>query len=176
MQTAKINVLTYERQLAEATITWSCSWASRCRRTCPRRGRSTTRISLRRFRPGCLPTSFQRRPDILEAEHTLKAANAKWRGARRLLSHYQPDRLRGVEQFAIDQLFGAGTGMWSFSPQITVPIFTGGKNRADLDSARVGTRIEIANYEKAIQTAFREVADALVDRRDYRTTSHCNAP
>jgi multidrug efflux system outer membrane protein len=58
--------------------------------------------------------------------------------------------------------------MWSFSPQITVPIFTGGENRANLDSARVGTRIEIANYEKAIQTAFREVVDALADRRDYR--------
>jgi multidrug efflux system outer membrane protein len=62
---------------------------------------------------------------------------------------------------------GAGASAWSFAPQLTVPIFTGGANRATLDTAVIGARIEIANYEKAIQTAFREVADALVDIGNY---------
>ena len=66
-----------------------------------------------------------------------------------------------------ERLFGAGTGVWSFAPQVTVPIFTGGENRADLDSAKAGSRIAVADYEKAIQTAFREVADALVANDSY---------
>jgi multidrug efflux system outer membrane protein len=52
-----------------------------------------------------------------------------------------------------------------FAPQINVPIFTGGRLRANLDAARIRREIEVAQYEKAIQTAFREVADALVARR-----------
>jgi multidrug efflux system outer membrane protein len=51
------------------------------------------------------------------------------------------------------------------APQITMPIFTGGRNRANLDAAKIRTRIEVANYEKAIQSAFREVADALAAQR-----------
>ena len=57
--------------------------------------------------------------------------------------------------------------MWSFTPQVSLPLFTGGKNRANLDSARIGKEIGVANYEKAIQTAFREVADALVASSTY---------
>ena len=53
---------------------------------------------------------------------------------------------------------------WSFAPQVRVPLFTAGRNRANLEVARVRTRIEVARYEKAIQVAFREVSDALVAR------------
>ena len=73
----------------------------------------------------------------------------------------------GTTSDEFSKLFTSGTGVWGFSPQITLPIFTGGQNRADLDSAKISTRIEIANYEKAIQTAFREVADALTDTQAY---------
>jgi multidrug efflux system outer membrane protein len=66
-------------------------------------------------------------------------------------------------------LLGAGTGVWSFSPQITLPIFTGGQLRADLDAAKIEARVEVANYEKAIQTAFREVSDALAGNSTYTT-------
>jgi multidrug efflux system outer membrane protein len=61
-------------------------------------------------------------------------------------------------------LFKPGSTGWSFAPQISLPIFEGGTNIANLDLAQVQKRIEIANYEKAIQTAFREVADGLAAR------------
>ena len=111
---------------------------------------------------------MQRRPDILQAEHTLKAANANIGAAR---SAFFPTitltASAGSASSQLSQLFGSGTGVWSFSPQVTLPIFTGGQNRAELDSAKIGTRIEVANYQKAIQTAFREVADALVAISSY---------
>jgi multidrug efflux system outer membrane protein len=119
--------------------------------------------------PAGLPSELvQRRPDILEAEHTLKAANANIGAAR--AAFFPTISLTasiGTSSSELSKLFSSGTGVWSFSPQVTVPIFTGGQNRADLDSAKISTRIEVANYEKAIQTAFREVADALVANSSY---------
>ncbi|MGA2853631.1 MAG: efflux transporter outer membrane subunit, partial [Verrucomicrobiota bacterium] len=119
--------------------------------------------------PAGLPSELlQRRPDILEAEHTLKAANANIGAARAaFFPRITLTGSLGTSSPQFEKLFGSGTGMWSFSPQVTVPIFTGGQNRADLDSAKVSARIEVANYQKAIQTAFREVADALVASRSY---------
>jgi multidrug efflux system outer membrane protein len=57
--------------------------------------------------------------------------------------------------------------VWSFAPQVTLPIFTGGQNLADLEAAKVTRRIEVADYQQAIETAFREVSDALVDVFSY---------
>jgi len=111
---------------------------------------------------------LQRRPDILEAEHALKAANANIGAAR---AAFFPSIVLstsvGTGSAQLAQLFSSGTGVWNFSPQITLPIFTGGRNRANLESAKVATRIEVANYEKAIQTAFREVSDALVNKDSF---------
>ena len=169
VQTARINALTYERQLAEATNYLVLLVGQPVPENLPA-PRAFDDTNLVAVIPAGLPSDLlQRRPDILEAEHTLKAANANVGAAR--AAFFPTISLTGSvgsSSSQLSQLFGAGTGMWSFSPQITVPIFTGGENRANLDSARVGTRIEIANYEKAIQTAFREVVDALADRRDYR--------
>ena len=110
----------------------------------------------------------QRRPDILQAEYTLKAANANIGAARAaFFPRITFTSSIGTTSRQLSDLFGAGTGVWSFSPQITLPIFTGGQNRADLDSAKIGRRIEVANYEKAIQTAFREVSDALAGNSAY---------
>ena len=147
---------------------WCCSSANRFRRTCPRPGRSTSTNLLAEIPAGLPSELVQRRPDILEAEHTLKAANANIGAAR--AAFFPTISLTasiGTTSSQLSQLFGSGTGVWSFSPQVTVPIFTGGQNLADLDAAKVSTRIEVANYEKAIQTAFREVADALVANSSY---------
>ncbi len=113
--------------------------------------------------PAGLPSDLvQQRPDILQAEHQLKAANANIGAARAaFLPTLRLTTSTGTTSDELSRLFGAGTGVWSFSPQLTVPIFTGGENRANLAAARVAVRIEVANYEKAIQAAFREVADAL---------------
>lgn len=67
----------------------------------------------------------------------------------------------GTTSAELDELFSSGQRTWSFSPQITLPIFSGGRNRANLDLATVRRDIAVASYEQSIQTAFREVADAL---------------
>ena len=61
--------------------------------------------------------------------------------------------------------FGAGSGVWSFSPSISLPIFNAGANRANLRVTQVQQKVQLATYEKTLQTAFREVADALAARR-----------
>ena len=168
VQTAKINMLTYERQLAQAEnyLVLLVGQPLPSDLPAPRSfGDTNVLVDV----PAGLPSELmQRRPDILEAEHTLKAANANIGAAR--AAFFPTITLTasiGSTSSQLSKLFGSGTGIWSFSPQVTVPIFTGGQNRADLDSAKVSTRIEVANYEKAIQTAFREVADALVASSSY---------
>jgi multidrug efflux system outer membrane protein len=112
--------------------------------------------------PGLPSDLLQRRPDIQEAEHTLKAANANIGAAR---AAFFPKILltgsAGSASADLSGLFAPGSSAWSFSPQITVPIFDTGANKAGLDVATIGKRIDIAQYEKSIQTAFREVSDAL---------------
>jgi multidrug efflux system outer membrane protein len=108
---------------------------------------------------------LQRRPDILAAEHTLEAANANIGAAR---AAFFPRILltgsAGTASAKLSDLFTGPSETWSFSPQITVPIFDLGGTRGRLAVSKVDKQIEIANYEKAIQNAFREVADALAAR------------
>jgi outer membrane protein, multidrug efflux system len=106
-----------------------------------------------------------RRPDIRAAERQLQAAQASIGVAR--AAFFPRITLTGAAGSAssqLDGLFGGGSRTWSFAPQITLPIFTGGANTANLEAARVDRRIALARYEKAIQVAFREVADALAQR------------
>jgi multidrug efflux system outer membrane protein len=170
VQTAKINVVTYERQLAQAQNALVLLVGQPLPTDLPAPS-SFSDTNMLADIPAGLPSDLvQRRADILQAEHTLKAANANIGAAR---AAFFPTITFtgsiGTTSAEFEKLFGSGTGVWSFSPQVTVPIFTGGQNRADLDSAKVSTRIEVANYEKAIQTAFREVADALVANSSYAT-------
>jgi multidrug efflux system outer membrane protein len=106
-----------------------------------------------------------RRPDVLAAEHQLEAANAQIGAAR--AAFFPSISLTGNYGTASNQLSGlfkAGSQAWTFSPQITVPIFTGGANVANLRATKVARDAAVAQYEKAIQTAFREVSDALASR------------
>ena len=115
--------------------------------------------------PGLPSALLERRPDIRAAEHTLLAANANIGAAR--AAFFPSVTLTGsggTESGGLGQLFGAGTASWLFEPQISVPIFDFGKNQANLDYAKVQTRVEVANYEKTIQSAFHDVADALAAR------------
>jgi multidrug efflux system outer membrane protein len=106
------------------------------------------------------------RPDVLAAEHQLVAANANIGAAR--AAFFPSITLTGSYGTASTQLSGLfkpGTAAWTFSPQISLPIFTGGANKANLDLDKIEKDINIAQYEKALQTAFREVDDALAARR-----------
>jgi outer membrane protein, multidrug efflux system len=108
---------------------------------------------------------LQRRPDIFAAEHTLMAANANIGAAR---AAFFPRILLtgsgGTASAKLTDLFTGPSMTWSFSPQVTIPIFDMGGYRAKLDVSKINKQIEIADYEKAIQIAFREVADALAVR------------
>lgn len=103
-----------------------------------------------------------RRPDIIEAEQLLRAANANIGAAR--AAFFPSITLTGsigTASTEFDELFGSGTGLWSFIPRITLPIFQGGRLRANLGVATADRDIALARYEQAIQSGFREVADAL---------------
>lgn len=103
-----------------------------------------------------------KRPDIIQAEYQLKAANANIGAAR--AAFFPTLSLTGTFGTAsptLDTLFQGNSGAWSFVPQISMPIFDAGKNFANLDSAKASRDIAVAQYEKSIQSAFREVADSL---------------
>ncbi|HET9599379.1 MAG TPA: efflux transporter outer membrane subunit, partial [Anaeromyxobacteraceae bacterium] len=106
-----------------------------------------------------------RRPDVLSAEHALRAANASVGAAR--AAFFPTISLTAFGGSASSDLSGLVSGSpwtWTFSPRLTMPIFHAGELRASLDVAEVRKSIEVAQYERAIQAAFREVADALASR------------
>jgi multidrug efflux system outer membrane protein len=115
--------------------------------------------------PGLPSTVLLRRPDILQAEQLLKGYNANIGAAR--AAFFPRITLVGSIGSGSDELsglFDSGSLAWSFVPQITLPIFDAGTNKANLKVAEVDKKIAVARYEKTIQTAFREVADALSQR------------
>ncbi len=113
--------------------------------------------------PAGLPSEvLVRRPDILQAEQLLIAANANIGAARAaFFPRIALTASAGTASSALSGLFDAGTFAWSLAPQLLLPIFDGGLNRANLDATKVAREIAIAQYERSIQSAFREVADAL---------------
>ncbi len=106
------------------------------------------------------------RPDIRQAEYELKSANADIGAAR--AAFFPRISLTGTYGYASDDLSGlfssSAFGAWSFIPQITVPIFTAGRNKTNLKLAELRQEREVVQYERAIQTAFQEVADELAAR------------
>ena len=119
--------------------------------------------------PVGLPSDLlERRPDLLQAEQQLKSANANIGAAR--AAFFPQITLTGSYGTASDELSGlfkGGSLSWTFLPQLTLPIFDAGRNRANLDVAQARKNIAVATYEKAIQTAFREVADGLAARSTF---------
>ncbi|BAO85540.1 MULTISPECIES: efflux transporter outer membrane subunit [Caballeronia] len=106
-----------------------------------------------------------RRPDIMEAEQNLLAANANIGAARAaFFPRISLTGSFGTLSPTLGGLFAAGSAAWGFAPTITLPIFEGGQNLANLDLANIEKKIEVAQYEKTIQSAFRDVADGLAAR------------
>lgn len=159
--TAKANLITYQRQREQAENGLVLMLGQPMPTDLPA-GKSLADAPVKSISAGVPSELLQGRPDILEAEHTLRAANADIGAARAaFFPSIKLTALEGTASAELGSLFSKGTAVWSFAPQITLPIFTGGRNKANLDAAKIRTRIEVANYEKAIQSAFREVADAL---------------
>ena len=125
--------------------------------------------------PAELPSSLlQRRPDVLAAEHSLKSANIDIGAARAaFFPSISLTANAGSASSSLSSLFKAGSGAWTFAPSISVPIFDAGSNRATLDAAKVEKEIQVQTYQQTLQTAFKEVADALAVRStlDQRLTA-----
>jgi len=123
---------------------------------------SETLTAVKDLQPGLPSDVLLRRPDILQAENLLKGANANIGSAR--AAFFPRITLVSSVGFGSDDLaglFNGGSFVYRVAPQITLPIFNAGSNRANLKVAVVDRDIAVARYEKAIQTAFREVANAL---------------
>jgi outer membrane protein, multidrug efflux system len=121
--------------------------------------------TLREIAAGVPSDVLLRRPDILQAEHRLKAAYANIAAAR--AAFFPRIALTGGGGFlsgAVAQLFSFRARTWEFAPQVTVPIFDGGLRDANYRIAQVDRDAAVAEYEKAIQIAFREVSDSLTLR------------
>ncbi|MGC4013373.1 MAG: efflux transporter outer membrane subunit [Luteolibacter sp.] len=164
VQTAKVNLATYRQQLAQTQNALMLLSGNSIPSNLPG-GRGLDSGIVHDLSPGVPSNLITRRPDIREAEHNLIGANANIGAAR--AAFFPSITLTGnagTASASFSNLFKSGSGAWLFSPQINVPIFTGGRNQANLDVAVVRKNIQVAQYEKTIQTAFREVADALAAR------------
>ncbi|HUW80052.1 MAG TPA: AdeC/AdeK/OprM family multidrug efflux complex outer membrane factor [Acidocella sp.] len=164
--TAKGNAALYEQQRDQARHALVLLVGEPLPANLPRPQSLNAQRLLTDLPPGLPSDLLERRPDILAAEDQLKAANANIGAAR--AAFFPTIKITadaGVSSAQLSGLFADGSGAWLFNPQITLPIFAAGQNKANLDVATISKRIEVANYEKAIQTAFREVADALTAKR-----------
>lgn len=118
--------------------------------------------ALKELNAGIPSDVLQRRPDIMQAEHLLKAVNANIGAARAaFFPRITLTTSIGVASSQLSGLFKSDTGAWNFAPQITLPVFDTGRNLANLKVSEVDREISLARYEKAIQVAFKEVSDAL---------------
>jgi multidrug efflux system outer membrane protein len=164
VQTAKANLAAYQQQLSVTRNALTFLTGSSLPDSLPG-GRSLEQGLVADLGSGVPSDLLTRRPDILEAEHQLRAANANIGAARAaFFPRITLTGSAGTASRSLGYLFQGGTSAWSFAPQVSVPIFDGGYNKANLEVAEVRKQIGIAQYEKSIQTAFREVSDGLVSR------------
>jgi multidrug efflux system outer membrane protein len=118
-------------------------------------------IPPKEISPGASSDLLLQRPDVLMAEHRLRAANANIGAARAaFFPRIALTTAIGTASAELSGLFKSGSDVWSFAPQIVLPIFDA-RTWSAYDATKIDREIAVAQYEKAIQTAFREVADAL---------------
>lgn len=126
----------------------------------------TTLSPLRSVSAGLSSEVLLRRPDILVAEHQLRSANANIGAARAaFFPRISLTMGVGLASAELSSLLGAGTGTWSFVPQITQSLFNAGATRAKVNVSQVDRDLAVARYEKSIQQAFAEVSNALALRQ-----------
>ena len=165
VQTAKVAIANYERQRAQAQNALVLLIGQSIPEDLPAPQPLEAQDFMADLPVGLSSDLIERRPDILEAEHQLKAANANIGVVRAtFFPSLTLTASDGTASVKLAKLFTSGSQIWSFSPQISLPLFNQNTNLANLDVAQVGKNIQIAQYEKAIQVAFSEVSDGIVDR------------
>lgn len=165
VQTAQVNLAQYERQVRQDVnaLTLLVGAPLGADLIAPE---TLAAVKLDENLPAGLPSDLlTRRPDIMSAEHQLLAQNANIGAARAaFFPRISLTASGGTTSASLRDLFDPGSAAWSFGPSITMPIFDYGRNSANLKAAKVNRDIAVATYQKSIQTAFREVSDALDGR------------
>jgi multidrug efflux system outer membrane protein len=163
LQTARFNLSAAKLQRARAESALTLLVGAPLPADLPPPQRLDAQELLADLPPGVPSEVLLRRPDVLSAEHALRSANAVIGAARAaFFPSISLTGLAGSSSSELSGLFGHGAGLWSFAPQIHLPIFSGGALRANLDASELRKSIQVARYERAIQAAFRDVSDALV--------------
>lgn len=125
-------------------------------------------LSIRALPSGLPSDLLVRRPDILQAEYNLRAANADIGALRAaFFPRLSLTASTGYSSSELNRLFDGANRVWSFAPQLTLPIFNAGRLRSELRLGEIRKSSAIVEYERTVQTAFREVADALAGRETY---------
>ncbi|MGR3889140.1 AdeC/AdeK/OprM family multidrug efflux complex outer membrane factor [Pseudomonas sp. 1152_12] len=166
VQSTRASVARYERQVAQDLNNLALLVGAPVDENLPSRPLADDWVARV---PAGLPSDLlQRRPDILQAEYQLQAANANIGAARAaFFPSITLTANAGSASKELSGLFKGGSGTWTFQPQINLPIFNAGSLRASLDYAKLQKDISVAQYEKSIQTAFQEVADGLAARQTF---------
>ncbi|KTC25879.1 multidrug transporter [Pseudomonas marginalis ICMP 9505] len=166
VESARTDFARYQRQVAQDLNSLTLLVGGALPASLPARPLASNLVAQM---PSGVPSDLlQRRPDILQAEYELKAANANIGAARAaFFPSVSLTANAGASSAELSSLFKGGSGSWTFQPQISLPIFNAGSLRASLNYSKLQKDISVAQYEKAIQTAFREVADGLAARKTY---------
>jgi multidrug efflux system outer membrane protein len=168
VDTARANLAQYTRQVAQDQNALVLLLGEPMPADLPPGRKLDDQTILADLPPGLPSDLLTRRPDVVAAEYDLRAANANIGAARAaFFPSITLTAQDGVASNQLSHLFTAGATSWTFAPQLNIPIFTWGQNRANLDLAKVQKNLQVANYEKTLQTAFREVADVLAARGTY---------
>lgn len=165
VDTARVAVATYSMQIKQDTNALNLLAGSIVPEQLLPEGKLASVVLSTHLPSGISSDTLQQRPDVRSAEHLLEGANANIGALRAaFFPTISLTTTIGSASTELSGLFAKGSGIWTFVPQVSVPIFNAGRNRANLDSAKANRDILLAQYEKTIQTAFREVADVLVQR------------
>lgn len=128
----------------------------------PRAQPLSTLVALRPPEPGLPSQLLENRPDIVAAERALQAANARIGAARAMFfPRIALTTMAGTASADLDGLFASGSRAWTFAPSVSLPIFDGGRRQANLQLSEVQREQALNQYQQAVQSAFRDVADAL---------------
>jgi multidrug efflux system outer membrane protein len=164
VQSARVSLLAVKRQHAQSSNALALLVGTSTQAASATATLSAQNITAD-FAAGLPSELLTQRPDIIASEQKLRASQANIAAAR--AAFFPRIALTagvGLASTSLSDLFSSGANTWSFAPLISLPIFDGGRNQSNLSLAEVRSNIAINEYEKTIQVAFREVADALAAR------------
>ena len=169
LETAKANLAKYNRQVAQDLNNLTLLLGAPLPVSLAPKKSLGEQMALAAVPPQLASQVLLQRPDIIAAEHQLKGAHAQIGAARAaFFPSISLTANAGKISGELSDLFDSNSGSWLFAPSVNLPIFNAGRLEAELDVAKISKELSVAQYEKAIQTAFREIADALVACETYR--------